>query len=847
MTKLPWPARLYFAALTLLALGLAIGILPATGTLRPGTWAVAIACAGLMAIAWLYPLSLSFKRRLYLDTSVLVALILLLPPGVAMVVAGAGTILAHAIRREDWVQATFNTAQIMVQAATGALILEAFEGTTRHQPAHSPGTVGLVLVAGAAMYLVTNLAVATMVALQSRMVPSHLWYQAVFQTNRVELLGQVTQIGLGIVATVFLQEFPWLLPVLVVPTVGIYVALQQTIRRRWQAEVARRESDANLARAQRAAHLGSWEWNLSTGDHIWSEETYHIFGLTRGSFVPSYEAFLHAVDPADRTAVNRAVHDALRDGRPFTVDHHIRLPDGAQRVLHQRGEVVRDEAGRRTRLVATVQDVTERKSLEAQLAHQALNDPLTGLPNRALFVDQLAEVLGSNRWHHAPVVVLKVELDRFKTVVDLLGHDVGDETLVEVSRRLRACLGPEHTVARVRGDRFAVVLASSTVDDATALAETIHESLRPPIILNGQEVMIGAHIGIAVSSPTLKRPSELLRAADAALNRAKAGGRDNTVIFEPGMLAPSPPHLQQAASLHKAMERNELRLHYQPEVTLATGAIVGVEALIRWPRPVGPWLLPADFLPVAEETGLIIPVGRWVLAEACRHARSWQSITGHKIPLTVGVNVSVRQFHEPGFVADVANVLRETGLDGNLLGLEVTELVLVEDVAATSRALDELRELGVRLTIDDFGAGYSSLGYLHRVPVDALKIDRSLVAGLETGEADRAILQATASLAHTFGLEVTAKGIETPEQLAWAEAVGCDRGQGYFFAPPLSAEQLTDLLVPGLAFDGLSRPSGRTDARPTGEATGASARSPNEKRHPDLQAPGLADATIVAN
>jgi diguanylate cyclase (GGDEF)-like protein/PAS domain S-box-containing protein len=797
MSGLPWSARLYFAALVLAALALALVLAARVEPPGPGESLLAAACAGLLAVAWLYPLSLSFKRKLLLDTSVLIATILLFPPGVAVLVAGAGTLLAQAVRRQDWVQAAFNTAQMMLQTAAGALTLAALDGGAVGEPASGPRVVGAVAVAGVVMLAVNNLTVATIIGLQSRISVPQVWRQTMIDADRVEYLGYLAQIGLGVLAAVLIDADLWLLPFLLVPTIAIYILLEHNIRLRRQAEEALRHRDAARDEARRAAHLGSWEWNLATGTHAWSDETFRVFGFAPRSFVPTYELFLLAVHPADRAAVNRALHDALREGSAFSLDHRVQAPDGAERAVHQQGEVVRDDQGTKVRLVGTVQDVTERKALEAQLAHHALHDPLTGLPNRALLFDQLAWAMGSTRRHDVAVALLSVDLDNVDPVDDGRGDADANRALAEVARRLTACLRPGDLAARSGGDAFAVVLEASTAAEASAAARRIHEAVRAPIRLNGHETAIDANIGIAVGGPTLKRPNDLLQAADAALQRARAGGRGALVVFESSMRAPRVARPGLEAALARAIERNELRLYYQPEVRLDSGEVAGVEALLRWPRPDGAWVLPAAVIPLAEETGLILPLGRWVLQEACRQARSWQGLGMRSRPLTVSVNVSARQLRAPDFVGDVERALGAAGLDGDLLILEATEAALGDDPEAADRAADGLRQLGVRLAIDDFGAGYSSLGPLRRLPVAALKIDRSFVVGLAGSDGERAIVQAIASLAHAFGLAVTAEGIETPEQLAWAGAVGCDRGQGYFFAPPLGAQQVTELLAGG--------------------------------------------------
>ncbi len=798
MADLPTPAKLYGAVLTLAALCLAVGLLVRRGAPDPEASLLAIGCGGLAALAWLHPIPLAFKRKLVLDTIVIVAAVLLLPAGLATVAIGAGTLVAHAVRREDRAQTAFNTAQTMLQTGGTGILLWGSYGTADHVLTDGPAVLAVTAIASLSTYLIGNLAVTTMIALESGVPPTRLWIQTIANADLIEFVSHAAQVGLGIAAALLVAADAWTFPILALPALTIYGLLERTARLRWRAEAEWHKSDAKLAEAQEVAHLGSWEWNLVTGYQTWSDETYRILCAAPQSFRPTYRRFLSAVHPEDRTAVDDAVQRALYEGRSFSIDHRVRLPDGSERLLHQQGRVGFDEAGRKTRIVGTVQDITDRKRLEAKLAHQAFHDPLTGLPNRALLLDRLRDALGAGT-RRAPVAVLFIDLDNFKVINDSLGHETGDEVLVEIGHRLRAGLGPAPTVARFGGDEFVVLLESVTADEAVLTAQRLLETLRAPVRVDGHEAPISTSIGIALGGPLAADAGALLRAADTALYHAKAAGRGTLVLFEPRMHAQAVERLHLGVALESAIDRGELALHYQPEVDLVTGGVVGVEALVRWRRPGDHWLLPADFIPLAEETGLILPIGRWVLAEACRQGRIWQERGGRAAPLTVSVNLSPRQIREPSLVADVERALDESGLDPTTLKLEVTEQLLVEDDGKTASALRALRSKGVRVAVDDFGTGYSSLRYLRRLPVDTLKIDRSFVNGLGAGQADHEIVQAITSLAHTLGMDVTAEGIETEEQLATIRAVGCDRAQGFLFAPPLDPAALDDFLAGGTA------------------------------------------------
>jgi diguanylate cyclase (GGDEF)-like protein/PAS domain S-box-containing protein len=451
-------------------------------------------------------------------------------------------------------------------------------------------------------------------------------------------------------------------------------------------------------------------------------------------------------------------------------------------------------------VLAIVRDNTERKQLERQLAHQAFHDALTDLPNRTLFTDRLGHALVRAARREVSVAVLFLDLDRFKVVNDSLGHDVGDQLLAAVGSLLRGCVRRGDTVARLGGDEFTILLEDvATVADAAHVAERIMAAMQGPFQLAGQEICVSASIGIALSGGHATTPEDLLRDADAALYRSKNRGKARYEVFDASMQAHALERLQLENDLRHAIERGDLRVYYQPIVSLGSGHVVGAEALLRWQHPEHGFVPPGQFIPLAEESSLILPLSRWVLAEACRQAAAWQRRYPDAPPITVGVNLSVRQFQHPALVDEVAAVLRETGLDPHCLSLEITESMMMETAEGTSVILRRLKELGVKLAIDDFGTGYSSLGYLKRFPVDMLKIDRTFVAGLGRDPEDSAIVHAVIRLAHTLGLEVTAEGIETADQADNLRATGCELGQGYLFARPLPADAVEAVLRGALA------------------------------------------------
>jgi diguanylate cyclase (GGDEF)-like protein len=441
-------------------------------------------------------------------------------------------------------------------------------------------------------------------------------------------------------------------------------------------------------------------------------------------------------------------------------------------------------------------ELSERKRAEAQLLRQAFHDALTGLPNRALFLDQLKQAIRSSKQQsESTFALLFLDFDRFKVVNDSLGHEIGDQFLKQQAHILKNCIRPSDTVARLGGDEFIILLNGvQALSQATAVAERIQQAFKVPCQLGGCRISTSVSIGIVLSSPEYEQPEDLIRDADAAMYQAKAQGKALRQL-----------HLE--ADLRRAVEQQEFLLHYQPIVSLSTGRLTGFEALVRWQHPQKGLISPAEFIPIAEETGLIVSIGHWVLWEACTQLKQWQeqlklpqdieAMAGSASPLTVSVNLSAKQFAQPNLVEQIHRVLSETGLDASSLRLEITESVIMENIDLVAEKLLPLRSLGIEFYIDDFGTGYSSLSYLQRLPVDALKIDRSFISRLGTSEENLEIVRTIVSLAQNLKMNVIAEGIETAEQLAELQALNCGggQGQGYFFSKPLDTQAATALIT----------------------------------------------------
>jgi diguanylate cyclase (GGDEF)-like protein/PAS domain S-box-containing protein len=519
-----------------------------------------------------------------------------------------------------------------------------------------------------------------------------------------------------------------------------------------------------------------------------------MLGYSLDEWAADPEFWVKLLHPEDRERVVAEHVWANENGESLSLEYRMIAKDGRVVWLRDDSMILYDGASRPQHRQGVIVDITERKALEGQLEQQALHDSLTGLPNRVLFSDRLQHAVAERGRRRSKVAVLYIDLDNLKIVNDSLGHDAGDELLVGVAERLQASLRPGDTAARLGGDEFAVLPENlSHADEATRVAERITEKLRTPFEVAQRETFATASIGVAIGD-TVRRAQDLLRDADLAMYKAKQLGKARYALSEETMSAGALERLELSNDLRRALEQGEFAVHYQPEVSLATGRTVGFEALIRWEYPERGQLLPDRFIPLAEETGMIAPMGRWVLQEACNQAREWQEHYPSEPPLVVCVNLSAKQLRDPDLYRVVGQILEECGLEPSSLNLEITESVAMEDAPVTAAVLEELHALGARVIIDDFGTGYSSISHLQEFPVDYIKIDRSFLDRLEEEAGASVLVKAMIDLAHALDLEVIAEGVETAGQLERLREMGCEMAQGHYFSRSLPGEAAVSLL-----------------------------------------------------
>ncbi len=572
----------------------------------------------------------------------------------------------------------------------------------------------------------------------------------------------------------------------------VFTAFARDVTDVKRAEQAVRLSQERLERALDSSRLALFEVDVATGDVYLSEGWAEIMGAEKGETHTTIAELLKIIHPDEREMLREAAREAMAGTREsYDVEHRVQRRDGEWIWILSRSHVVeRDATGKGIRMAGTNVDLTERKRTEQRLHYMATRDSLTDLTNRALFGDDLQKAIAAATAQSRRVALISVGLDRFTTINDSLGQHVGDTILKAVADRLNAAVGSGDTVARPGGDEFLVLMPRiETSHDVAACAENILAAISKPIAVAGQELVVTASVGIALFPDDGDSAGLLLRNADIALHNAKSAGRDNVQFFTERMNTAARNRLEIEAALRQGLARDEFVIHYQPQIELSTGAIIGYEALVRWQRPEHGLVSPADFIPVAESTGLIISIGERILSKACHQAAAWQRIAG--IPVRMAVNVTARQFRHKGFVKSLKGALAAAALDPRLLELEITEDAIMEHGAETIATLDAIGHMGVQLAIDDFGTGYSSLSYLKRLPIDTVKIDQSFVADLPGDPDAGAIVGAIIALAHNLGLKVLAEGVENRAQFEYLRTNGCDSAQGFFFGRPQPPELIS--------------------------------------------------------
>ena len=573
----------------------------------------------------------------------------------------------------------------------------------------------------------------------------------------------------------------------------LIMALVSDITERKQAALALKASEQNLKQAQAIANLGSWRYDLATSRLSWSEELYRIYGVSPASFTPSFDSFIQLIHPDDQPVMQTWIGNCAAGRKPGVLEFRCLWPDGTTHYVEGQGELILDEEGKPDYLSGIGQDITEHKRATAEIEFLAFHDSLTRLPNRMLLQDRLQHALISCERNSLSGALLFIDLDNFKSLNDTLGHDIGDLLLQEVAQRLEQCMRDADTVGRLGGDEFVVMLEGLCEDSAEAAKQTkvvgekILAALNQPYLLAAHEYHCSCSIGVTLFDKQQKKSDDLFKQADIAMYQAKKSGRNALRFFDPQMQDSINKRSALESELHKALEKDQFHLYYQLQVD-STGKPLGAEALIRWIHPERGLVSPMQFIPIAEDTGLILPIGMWVLEQACAQLKLWQ----HNAPtlhLTLAVNVSAKQFHQENFVELVKTTVQHYAINPSRLKLELTESLLLGNIEETINTMNLLSTIGIQLSLDDFGTGYSSLQYLKRLPLNQLKIDQSFVRDIVTDSSDKEIVRTIIAMAEIMNMDVIAEGVETDEQRQLLLNNGCTQYQGYLFGKPVPIAQ----------------------------------------------------------
>ena len=731
--------------------------------------------------------------------------IMLFGPEAAVLLAAAESFFSSLRFCKQRVTVYFNAAVMACSTLTTVGLLHLFFGPAAALPGgYSPRYIAAVCFIGLVQYAVNSGMVALGYSLKNDLPFVSTWRKHFLWTSisyfaGASAAGFITRLIMGLGFYALLAATP----IVVIVYLTYWTYMKNVESAKAQAEQAERHMGALRESEERFRSV----FDHAAGMALVSSEGRWL-RVNRSLC----EMLGYKEDELLATDFQRVTH---ADDLGVMLSHVARLIEGKQntfqleqKFVHKTGRslwsllsvsIARGSDGRTPELIFQIQDIADRKRAEERLMHDAFHDALTGLPNRALFIDHLKlSVERAKRRDDRLFAALFLDLDRFKVINDSLGHMVGDQLLIGIARRLETCLRPGDTVARLGGDEFTVLLEDlSGPGEAIEVAERLQKELSLPFNLSGHEVFTTVSIGIALSTTGYERAEEVLRDADTAMYRAKSLGKARHEVFDKAMHTLALNLLQMETDLRRAVERREFVLHYQPIISIETGTIRGFEALVRWQHPERGFVSPMDFIPVAEETGLIAPIGLWVLEEACKQIRVWQRKFPTYPPLQVSVNLSGRQFVKSDLIAQVSAALRETGIDPRSLKLEITESIMMENMETATETLEQLRALGLEISIDDFGTGYSSLSYLHRFPISTLKIDRSFVSPMDGNNENSEIVRTIVMLARNLDMDVVAEGVETHHQLAQLRELGCGYAQGFLFSKAVSALAAEALLSEG--------------------------------------------------
>ena len=557
------------------------------------------------------------------------------------------------------------------------------------------------------------------------------------------------------------------------------------------------QNEERYSLAMRASNDGLWDWNLKTNKIYYSDRWKEMLGFNDDEISDTPDEWLSRIHQEDHDRV-RASIDAYLEGTTsnFEIEYRIRHFSGNYLWMMAKGLAIRTSSGRATRFAGSQTDVSERKSNEEQMIYDALHDTLTSIPNRTLLLDRIRQSLvRRKRYPKTSFAIIFIDLDRFRLVNESLGHIHGDELLQLISARLKETIPIGDTVARLGGDEFSVLLQDiESVRDVEAIAKDIQNSFSKPFFLGDKEVFASASMGIAHSDNNYKTPEEILRDSELAMYRAKRGGKSQSIVFQPQFRQSSLSPIDLDTDLRRALDRDEMELHYQPIISMRDRTISGFEALLRWSHRSRGVISPNEFIPLAEETGLIYDLGQWVLGKACKQIAAWNKSKEKEDQLEISINLSSRQFSDPNLVEGIVENIEKSGFDAEFLKIEITESALMQNAQRSVSMLNQLKDLNIKVCVDDFGTGYSSLSYLHTFPIDTLKIDRSFVHDMSRNFRNMEIIRTIIMLAHNLKLDVIAEGVETGEQDAQLSALGCQFAQGFYFSRPINSSDAALLI-----------------------------------------------------